>query len=146
LQKEMESIRPVDYDDLMTAADLLQNFSTYWEKSENMDNVDDVRQQLIAKIVDRVFVYDDKIIAIALHGSFGVVLDDEMSVPYEVIDGISRELKSASTKKIACTQNGSDGHRTLLSIKLYLLSHPSSRNGNQYLRYSHNFNIRQLLN
>ena len=29
LQREIESLRPVDYDDLVEAADLLENFSSY---------------------------------------------------------------------------------------------------------------------
>src|SRR5690606_2790662 len=32
LQHEMESLRPIEYDDLMEAADLLTNFNAYWEK------------------------------------------------------------------------------------------------------------------
>jgi len=30
---------------------------------------------LMAKIVDRIFVYDDCVIALALHADFGIILD-----------------------------------------------------------------------
>ena len=39
LQREIESLRPVDYDDLMEAADLLSNFNQYWQECENVENV-----------------------------------------------------------------------------------------------------------
>ena len=81
LQKEMDALRPVDYDELIEAADLLQHFPIYWENCGNEDNPEEARRQLVAKIVDRVFVYDNKVVAIALHGSFGVVLDDTTTMP-----------------------------------------------------------------
>ena len=113
LQQEMDSLRPVDYDDLMEAADLLANFADYWEGCKEVSNPLEARKQLMAKIVDRVFVYDDKVIAIALHGDFSVVLDDAKLAPHEVLEGLKGEIggktKGASESDSTCTQSGSDG-------------------------------------
>jgi hypothetical protein len=67
----------------------------------------------IAKIVDRVFVYDDRVIAIALHGDYSVVIDNESAVSDEVIEGLRLEIKKgASELDSTCTRSGSDGDRT----------------------------------
>ena len=117
LLQQMDALRPVDYDDLMEAADLLENFTTYWDACDEVGNPTEARKQLIAKIIDRVFVYDQTVIAIALHGDFGVVLDDATLAPHEVIEGINGQLnggnkKGASELDSTCTQSGSDGYRT----------------------------------
>jgi len=62
-------------------ADLIQYFGDYWDGCEEMDNPAEARQ-LLQKIVDQVFVYNDQVIAVVLHGNFSVVLDtgeDDMS-------------------------------------------------------------------
>lgn len=111
--KEIESLRPVDYDDLMEAADLLSHFTKYWEGCAKVDNPAEAKKQLLAKIVDRVFVYDDTVIAIALHGDFGIVLDSAMMAPFEIVEGLKRETKMGiSNEDSAYAQNGSDGDRT----------------------------------
>ena len=113
LQREIDALRPVEYDNLMEAADLLENFKLYWEACEKVGNPEEARKQLIAKIVDRVFVYDDTVIAIALHGDFGIVLDNAIAAPHEIIEGLRTEIKTgASDSESACTRNGSDGDRT----------------------------------
>jgi len=70
LQREIEALRPVAYDDMMEAADLLQNFGSDWIHCANVDNPNEAKKQLLTKIVERVFVYDQKVIAIGLHGDF----------------------------------------------------------------------------
>ena len=115
LQKELESLRPVDYDDLMEAADLLEHFTTYWEQCGQFDHPEEARKQLLAKMVDRVFVYDDRVIAIALHGDFGVILGEETYVPSEVLSTMSQIIKKGeaiSPVTDSITQCGSDGIRT----------------------------------
>ena len=113
LQKEIESLKPVDYDALIEAADLLENFSTYWDACEEMNAPLDARKQLLSRIVDKVFVYDDRVVGIALHGDYGVVLDDTTKTPNEVLQGLQGEIKKGAHKlESACTQNGSDGDRT----------------------------------
>lgn len=67
------------------AADLIQYFGDYWNGCEEMDNPAEARQQLSQKIVDQVFVYNDRVIAVALHGNFSVVLDTgEDDMPEEL--------------------------------------------------------------
>jgi site-specific DNA recombinase len=93
LQKELEALRPVAYDDLMEAADLLENFTTYWEQCGQLENPQEARKQLLTKIIDRVFVYDNHVVAVALHGDFGVILGEETNVPSEVISKMSHIIK-----------------------------------------------------
>ncbi|MBP7042352.1 MAG: recombinase family protein [Chloroflexi bacterium] len=130
LQKEIDSLRPVDYDDLVEAADLLGNFQSYWDACENVPKPEEARQQLLAKIVDRIFVYDDRVIAIALHGDFSIVIDNETAASDEVIEGLRAEMKKgASESDSTCTRNGSDGDRTRdlrldRQILLLILSQP----------------------
>jgi len=67
------------------AAGLIQYFGDYWDGCEEMDNPAEARQQLLQKIVDQVFVYNDQVIAVALHGNFSVVFDTgEDDMPEEI--------------------------------------------------------------
>ena len=97
LQEEMESLRPIDFDELMEAADLLQNFSSYWRDCETVDNPEDARKQLITKIVDRVFIYDTHVIGITLHGDYGVILDNDVAMPHDVRVGVEKFIQKKST-------------------------------------------------
>ncbi|MCC6189944.1 MAG: zinc ribbon domain-containing protein [Anaerolineales bacterium] len=54
LQREVESLRPVDFDDLVEAADLLEHFPAYWDQCREVDDPARARQQLVAKIIERV--------------------------------------------------------------------------------------------
>lgn len=111
LQREIESLRPVDYDDLVEAADLLENFSSYWDACVTVEDTDEARKQLLAKIVDRVFIYDDKVIAIALHGDYAVVLDSAGMAPDEIVEKMKSETKRGTNDNActSCAQSGSDG-------------------------------------
>ncbi len=125
LQREMESLQPVDYDDLVEAADLLENFKKYWEACDDVSQPEEARKQLLAKIMDRVFVYDDHVIAIALHGDFSVVLDNATFAPHEIVEGLRTEIKKgASDSDSTCTRNGSDGSQSHARIKLVLIFLP----------------------
>jgi hypothetical protein len=98
----------------MEAADLLANFNTYWERCLEMDKPEEARKQLLAKIIDRVFVYDRQVIAIALHGDFGVILDEDLSVPSDVLEAVAGEIeKGENITENVSTQCGDDGGRTL---------------------------------
>jgi site-specific DNA recombinase len=114
LQREIESLIPVQYDDLMEAADLLENFSAYWQACEGVTQPSEARKQLLAKIVDRVFIYDDQVVAISLHGDYGVILDDATVAPFELMQQLEGQIKKKSTSELdsTCAQNGSDGDRT----------------------------------
>jgi hypothetical protein len=92
LQREIEALRSVMYDDLMEAADLLSNFTACWQQWGQLDNPEEARKQLLTKVVDRVFVYDQQVIAIALHGDFGMILDADLFVPSEVLEDVVREI------------------------------------------------------
>src|SRR5690349_16411345 len=67
LQRELDSLRPVDYDELTEAEDLLTQFRSYWDSCSEQGNPDEARKQLIEKIVERVFVHDRKVLALVLH-------------------------------------------------------------------------------
>ncbi|MBK8028330.1 MAG: hypothetical protein IPK17_02240 [Chloroflexi bacterium] len=108
LEQEMESLRPLDYDSLTEAADLLGNFRLYWSECDTVDNPLEAKKQLIAKIVDRIFVYDDKVIAIVLHGDFALVVGENKIAPLEVRNAIQSTLQSAGTSVIN-SQFGDDG-------------------------------------
>jgi hypothetical protein len=134
LQKEMESLRPVDYDDLMEAADLLEHFAQYWEQCETLENSDEARQQLITKIVDKVFVYDERVVAIALHGDFSVVLDNGEVAPMEVLQEVEKAIKKgADLASPDCTQFGSDGVRTLVGYPVLFIQSDFRRVVQSYL-------------
>jgi hypothetical protein len=110
LQQEMEAMRPVDYDEMVQAAALIQNFRRYWDECEALEKPAAARQQLMAKIVHRVFVYDKEVVAIAMHSRFGIVLTRAAeTVPSEVIGEISRVIRRAeNTDDCVFTQLGSD--------------------------------------
>ena len=101
----------------MEAADLLENFKTYWDGCDDVENPPEARKQLLAKIVDKVFVYDQNVLAVALHGDFSIVLDNGTSAPHEIVEGLNVEInkgneKGANESNSTCTLDGSDGDRT----------------------------------
>lgn len=61
-------------------------------------NPPEARKQLLAKIVDRVFVYDKTALAVALHGDFSIVLDNSTSAPHEIVEGLNMEMSGATKK------------------------------------------------
>jgi hypothetical protein len=80
----------------------------------------------MAKVVDRVFVYDDRMIAISLPPDFGIVLDMPEAAPNQVLEAVSERItKSASTISSGTrTQDGSDGLGTLIGYTIKSLSGP----------------------
>ncbi len=113
LQLEMESLRPLDYDELMQAADLLENFRTYWNQCDQVENPKEARKQLLAKIVERVFVYGDQILAIVLYGDFAVLLGENKIAPSEVESAIQASLVDEGITPVSLPSgSGDDGVRT----------------------------------
>ena len=112
LQQEMNALRPIDYDELIEAADLLANFCTYWNACTEVDKPDEARYQLVSKIVDRIFVYNDQIIGVVLHGDFAVVLGENTTAPEGNSDAAEWESISQSLAYFLRSQCGSDGIRT----------------------------------
>ena len=109
LQQEIQALRPVDYDELIEAADLLEQFSTYWDACAAVDKPDEARYQLVSKIVDRVFVYNDQVIGVVLHGDFAVVLGENTTAPEGNSDAAEWDTISQSLAKFLRSQCGSDG-------------------------------------
>jgi hypothetical protein len=119
----MEALRPIDYDSLMEAADLVEHFGHYWAECNTVENPEAARQQLLAKIVDRVFVYDKSVVAVALHGDFGVVLDAIENIPAEIgrILSTNMDKKMGATPMTSgCAQDGADGRSTLIEYGVLL--------------------------
>ena len=99
----------MDYDELIEAADLLGNFSTYWNACDDVDKPDEARHQLVSKIVDRVFVYNNQILGVVLHGDFAVVLGENTTAPEGNSDAAEWDTISQSLAKFLRSQCGSDG-------------------------------------
>ena len=111
--------------------DLITNFRAYWKACEEVDDPKVARQQLVAKIVDRVFVYDKSVVAIALHGDFGVVLNEMEEAPIQIANAIGVVIgkKTGATRTATgCAQDGADGVRPVLCI-VFVLSRRCVRNG-----------------
>jgi len=49
----------------------------------------------MSTIIDRVFVYDDRVVALALYSDFGVIMDVPESAPNEVRTAVSQPTKKA---------------------------------------------------
>jgi hypothetical protein len=75
-----------DYGELTEAADLVESFRKYWDGCDTLADPVEARQQLIAKNIDRVLVYDDAVVAVILHGSFGIVLGENQTAPAGIAD------------------------------------------------------------
>lgn len=117
LQLEMESLRPIDYDELIEAADLLSNFRSYWDECEHVPHPDIARQQLVAKIVERIFVHEHHVIGLVLHGDFAVLLE-ESELGSQVITGalsehLREEIGETKMATHLSSHFGDDGVRPL---------------------------------
>jgi hypothetical protein len=122
LQQEMNSLRPIDYDELTEAADLLTHFNTYWNKCADLPQPEIARQQLITKIVERIFVYNQRIVALVLHGDFGIVLGGNEIASATVTDAIYNNLNALGIATAERTYCGDDGVQFLLVYPGILLA------------------------
>jgi hypothetical protein len=93
VEREIASLRPLDYDKLEEAADLITHFRSYWDQCADVDEPREARKQLMAQIVDRVFLYDDTVIAVALHPDFGIILDVPDAAPDEIMAAVRGKEK-----------------------------------------------------
>jgi hypothetical protein len=106
----MNSLRPIQYDELTEAADLISNFRIYWNECEKVSQPEIARQQLVSKIVERVFVHGEKVIGLVLYGNFGVILGENETASYLVAEAISDELLvSGELATLQSSHCGSDG-------------------------------------
>jgi hypothetical protein len=128
--RELDALRPIDYDELIEAADLLEHFQDYWDQCDTVDDPLDARLQLLQKIVERVFVHDGNVLAVVLYGDFGVVLGENETASVEIADAIEKEM---ATNGVSITRSrcGSDGPRPLVGcgivtggFRLFLRSSP----------------------
>jgi DNA invertase Pin-like site-specific DNA recombinase len=119
LQAEYEALRPVDYDELNEAADLLEQFRTYWDGCAEQLNPLEARKQLITKIVDRVLVYDQSVVAVVLHGQFALVLGKNHTAPVSIADAVEQVLLAQGiSTSLDSSKCGSDGVRTLFGYAI----------------------------
>lgn len=95
LQLEIEGLRRLDYDELVQASDLIEHFKAYWDQCAGTANPPQARKQLIAQIVQKVVVYEDKVLALVLHGDFAVVLEENKIASAEVRNAIQKALEGA---------------------------------------------------
>lgn len=112
VQAEIDALRPLQYDNLEEAADILNHFAQYWSACKEIEAPEEARQQLLAKIVDRVFVYDDVVVGIALYSDYSVVLNAD-TLYMSHISGKIQEVVETETgnRLVARTPSGSDGIR-----------------------------------
>ena len=84
LQLELEQLTPVPLNDLEQAADLLENFRLHWEKLEGKP---EAQHELIKLIVERVYVRDEKVMAMTLRSNYHLVLGHNVNGPtYHQVD------------------------------------------------------------
>ena len=71
LQQELEQLTPVDNNDLDRAVDLLTNFSSHWDEcGEDIE----AQSALVKQIVERVYVQDQRVVAMTFHSNCHPVL------------------------------------------------------------------------
>jgi len=106
LQQELEQLTPIDNNELERAADMLANFTTFWQKCGK-----DVEAQhkLIKQIVERVYVEGDKVVAMTLKSNCHLVLGHKINEPTEYsVDPFMCRKDCTAPERYTC---GDDGHR-----------------------------------
>ncbi len=113
LQREMEALRPVDYDTLQEAADILRNFRAYWDACADTDNPAEARKELISKVVQRVYVDNRTLVALVLHGDYSVLLGENETAHANIASAVQMVLAERRSEATStCNRNGDDGVRT----------------------------------
>jgi hypothetical protein len=80
LQQELEKLTPIPDDDLERAAELLDQFATHWE---NLKGNPDSQHELVKLIVERVYIDEDKVVAMTLRSNYHLVLGHNTNGPTE---------------------------------------------------------------
>lgn len=109
LQQQLNALRPIQYDELIEAADLIANFRHYWDNCAQVEQPDVARQQLITKIVERIFVHETEVVALVLYGDFAVILGENEIASNLVADAISSNLVSDQLATLQSSHFGADG-------------------------------------
>jgi hypothetical protein len=102
LQMELEQLNPVPADELEQAADMLNNFRSHWER---LDGDEESRHDLVKLIVERVYVQDNRVVAMTLRSNYHLVLNHKTEGPTEF---------TVDPAFVTC---GSDGPRPLTCKK-----------------------------
>ena len=105
LQNDLEKLTPIPQDDLEKAADMLENFSSHWEA---LAGDPQGQHELIKLIVQRVYIEDDRVVAITLKADYHEVLGENTTEP-------------AEADSVVYT-SGSDGDRARARIPIILIS------------------------
>ncbi|MBN1427479.1 MAG: recombinase family protein [Anaerolineae bacterium] len=100
LEREIASLRPLDYDRLEEAADLITHFTSYWDQCADVDDPQEARRQLMSKIIDRVFLYNHSVIAVALYPDFGIVLDMPDAAPDQILKAVASNKNGHNPKEL----------------------------------------------
>lgn len=113
LEREIAALRPVDFDELNEAADLMRNFRLYWDACAALDNPAEARKELVGQIVDSVYVDDRKIVAVVFHRDYAVILGGIETAHAQFARAAQNHLTEAGiiTATIS-SQSGDDGFRT----------------------------------
>ena len=77
---ELEQLTPVPDDELEQAADLIKNFKMHWERLEGDE---EGRHELVKLIVERVYVQDERVVAMTLRSNYHLVLNHNTNGPTE---------------------------------------------------------------
>lgn len=86
------------------------------------DNPAEAKRQLLAKIVERVFVYNGTLIGLVLHGDFAIVLGQNEKASLEIRDALTHALNDTGIKSIESSWNGADGDKFRARITLILIA------------------------
>ncbi len=126
LQRELDSLRPVDYDELNEAADLLGNFRAYWDACAQAANPAEARKELVGHIVQGVYVYDRTLVGVVFYRDFAVILGENETAHAQIAHAAYAHIERAGlTAGSAHSQNGDDGSRYGSGCsRLYLLPKP----------------------
>ena len=112
LQREIAAMRPVDYDELNEAADLLRNFRSYWDACGELDNPAEARKELVRSMVDRVYVEGSQIVTIVMHHDYAVLLGENETAHANIASAVQKRLKERIITTNLSNQSGDDGVRT----------------------------------
>lgn len=78
LQLELDQLIPVPDDDLERAAELLENFTSHWER---LNGDPESQHELVKLIVERAYVEDEKVVAMTLRSNYHLVLGHKANGP-----------------------------------------------------------------
>ena len=94
-------------------------FKTIWPTYYEMGK--ESVKQLLVKIVDRVFVYDDKVIAVIIFGDYSIILDAGQHAPQEIVQVLASGIKKLQTMSSSLAPTSELTGSLPAAYKIYLL-------------------------